>query len=524
MQARSRIFKAQPMAVPNASSADSLDASAHEAEQHVALGQQLSQKSRFIEAEACYLKALELNPNYPIAHNNLGGTLQAQGDSEGAVASYQRALQLDPHLRIARRNLAMLLVQLGRGDESFPLWHQEILSGSEGLGWMEDLVSTAMQARDLTLAGEYAALLATLRWASPWCPRCRDNSVLRLPVDAPTVYLTIPKLRHDIEQFKYLQRHNIVGEEFTTIIQEYQRTIVCLAVCSQDVRVPLDDEAQRTISHVYNRIVHVRNTPRVWRALSGEWDATTLESQYLDKPPGLVIVDEFLCSEALQSVRLFCLESTVWSANRYAHGRLGAFFRDGFNCPLLVQIAEELRQALPRVIGDRYPLRQLWGFKNAGNLPADSTNHADFAAVNVNFWITPDDANWDEGSGGLVVYDVDAPLSWDFNTYNSRPDIIKSFLQHQQARPIYIPYRQNRAIIFNSDLFHATAAVRFRSEYENRRVNVTMLYGDRANDVHHYNHRDATLISSKRRTCLGVSWTSITPRTCGMQRRRSTHP
>jgi hypothetical protein len=32
-----------------------------------------------------------------------------------------------------------------------------------------------------------------------------------------------------------------------------------------------------------------------------------------------------------------------------------------------------------------------------------------FAAVNVNFWITPDDANLDEKSRGLVVYDVDAP-------------------------------------------------------------------------------------------------------------------
>ena len=49
-----------------------------------------------------------------------------------------------------------------------------------------------------------------------------------------------------------------------------------------------------------------------------------------------------LSSEALESLRLFCLESTVWTGNRYAHGRLGAFFQDGFNCPLLLQIAEEL--------------------------------------------------------------------------------------------------------------------------------------------------------------------------------------
>jgi hypothetical protein len=35
------------------------------------------------------------------------------------------------------------------------------------------------------------------------------------------------------------------------------------------------------------------------------------------------------------------------------------------------------------------------------------------------------------------------------------------------------------ATIFNSDLFHETGEIRFREGYENRRVNVTMLYGRR---------------------------------------------
>ena len=411
---------------------------------------------------------------------------QIQGDYDGAVENYQRALRLDPHLRIARRNLATLLVRLGRREESFHLWHEEMLAGPEGLTWMDDLVSAAMRARDLTVAGEYAAILAALRWGSSWYLR-RYSSILPLRIEPPPLFLTIPKLRHDIEQFEYLQRQGVLGNEFTFIIRDYQRVIDRLVRRGINVRVPLGPEDQRTIGHIYNRIVHVRHTPRVQRALSGKWDAAAVESHYLDKPPGLVIVDDFLSAEALESVRLFCLESTVWSANRYAHGRLGAFFHDGFNCPLLLQIAEELRQTLPRVIGDRFPLRQLWGFKNGQSLPADSTNHADFAAVNVNFWITSDDANLDETSGGLVVYDIDAPLSWDFHTYNGRTDVIKPFLQRQKARAVTIPYRQNRAIIFNSDLFHATAGLRFRPGYENRRVNVTMLYGDRRNDVHHYN-------------------------------------
>jgi len=440
---------------------------------------------RYAEAEVCNRKAIELNPNHPMAHNNLGWTLQMQGDNQGAVDNYQKALQFDSDLKIARRNLATLLVQLGRHDESFHLWHQEILSGSQGIEWIHSVISTAMRARNLALAGEYAAILSDFRWASPWYPSRPEGFLASLPIDAPAVFLTIPKLVHDIEQFSYLQNHGVLDEEFTTIIENYQATIDRLTPHGINVRAPLDNEAQRTIGHVYNRIVHVRHTPRLRRALSDKWNPKAVESQYLDSPPGVVVVDDFLSNEALESLVLFCLESTVWSGNRYAYGRLGAFFHDGFNCPLLLQIAEELRETLTRVIGDRYTLRQLWGFKNGQNLPGDSTTHADFAAVNVNFWITPTEANLDQTCGGLMVYGVDAPLNWDFTTYNGRADIIKPFLQRQQARSVTIPYKQNRAVIFNSDLFHGTSELRFKPGYENRRVNITMLYGDREHDVHH---------------------------------------
>jgi hypothetical protein len=206
--------------------------------------------------------------------------------------------------------------------------------------------------------------------------------------------------------------------------------------------------------------------------------------QYLRSGPGLVVVDDFLSADALAGVRRFCTDSTVWFANRYQNGRLGAFFHEGFNCPLLLQIAEELRASMPGLLGG-YALRQLWGFKNKAFLPGDTTTHADFAAVNVNFWITPSEANLDEGGGGLVVYGVDAPPDWNFNMYNGRTDLIRPFLATRNAQSVVIPYRANRAVIFNSDLFHGTSEVRFREGYQNRRVNVTMLYGDRDQDKHH---------------------------------------
>jgi hypothetical protein len=191
-----------------------------------------------------------------------------------------------------------------------------------------------------------------------------------------------------------------------------------------------------------------------------------------------VVIDHFLEDGALEALRRFCLESTVWSTHRYSLGRLGSFFRDGFNTPLLIQIAEELRRAFPRVIGERHPLRQLWAFKYANRQP-ELAPHADFAAVNVNFWITPDDANLEPGGGGLILYDDRAPPDWDFEAYNRGGDRIRERLVASGARATHVPYRCNRAVIFDSDLFHTTSALRFRDGYENRRINVTLLFGDR---------------------------------------------
>jgi hypothetical protein len=142
-----------------------------------------------------------------------------------------------------------------------------------------------------------------------------------------------------------------------------------------------------------------------------------------------------------------------------------------------VQIADELRAALPRVVGKK-PVTQIWGYKYATTQPP-LTPHADFASVNVNFWITPDDANLEPGAGGLLMYDAAAPEDWTFEDYNRSPAKIRDFLKARGAKTTHIPYKCNRAVIFDSDLFHATPGLRFRSGYENRRINVTVLFGDR---------------------------------------------
>ncbi|MFF8380223.1 hypothetical protein ACF07V_29290 [Streptomyces sp. NPDC015661] len=385
------------------------------------------------------------------------------------------------------RERTVRLARLGRAEECAELWLRPGTATEENLRWLDATAWQAMDARDFTTAGELGRLHAHARWRNGATPDGRPA----VPADAlrppPVPYLSVPKLRHDVEQLRYLRARGLLGAGYDTVAATYETIAERLAAEGRFGQVPMTPADATAVGHVYNRLLHLGTAPRLDRALGDGWDPGVVEETYLADRCGIVVIDDLLSPRALESLRAFCLESTVWSANRYAHGRLGAFFRDGFNCPLLLQIAEELADALPRVIGDRYPLRQLWAFKNGPDLPRSGHTHADFAAVNVNFWITPTEANLDPDSGGLVVHRADAPPDWDFDTYNGRPDVIGSYLASHGVDAVRIPYRANRAILFNSDLFHGTDGVRFRPGYENHRINITLLYGEREDDVDHRN-------------------------------------
>jgi tetratricopeptide (TPR) repeat protein len=195
-----------------------------------------------------------------------------------------------------------------------------------------------------------------------------------------------------------------------------------------------------------------------------------------DSRPQIVVIDDFLTAEALEKLRLFCWGADVWR-RVYDDGYLGAMPEQGFACPLLAQVAEELPNAYPEIF-ERLPLRYLWGFKYDSSLKGINI-HADKAAVNVNFWITPDSANRDPQHGGLVVWDRAAPLDWEPDQYNGDIAASRAYLARMGAKPVTIPYRANRAVIFDSDLFHETDKIDFAPGYLNRRINITLLYGDR---------------------------------------------
>ena len=86
-------------------------------------------------------------------------------------------------------------------------------------------------------------------------------------------------------------------------------------------------------------------------------------------------------------------------------------------------------------------------------------------------------------SEGLIVYTKPPPLDWSFFQFNNEHGgaahdrRIKKLLK--DSAKIVVPYRQNRILLFKSDLMHSTDKVKFKPGFKNRRINLTFLFGDR---------------------------------------------
>jgi len=69
---------------------------------------------------------MQLKPDFTLAHNNLGVTLQELGRLDEALASYTQSIVLKPDYADAHSNLGTTLQELGRLDEALASYTQAI--------------------------------------------------------------------------------------------------------------------------------------------------------------------------------------------------------------------------------------------------------------------------------------------------------------------------------------------------------------------------------------------------------------
>jgi tetratricopeptide (TPR) repeat protein len=433
------------------------------------LGNVLRDCGKLTDAVAAYQQAIQLNPSQADLYNNLGVVKKEQGQIEDAVTAYRRALELKPAHAEALNNLGLALMEVGTLREAIASF-QQALSVMPGYQTARYNLGIAWSwAGDDTRAVECLQQVAHAK---------HDQG---RPIAETAIYRS--RVKHDLEQVQYLFAQHKLGNDQRSYLQSlisFQEHLDRNPTPGNRLALAPDDLLG--IAPSFNRILFCTPPARVDQgALNLSLDTASIEAGYHATKPEVTFIDGLLNEEALNSLRRFCWEATIWKKD-YENGYSGTFLGDGFASPLLFQIAEELRLKFPRIFR-HHRLTQAWAFKH------DSTRrglniHADAAGVNVNFWITADEANLNPDTGGLIVYDKEAPREWNFKDYNSdrnKPKIL-AWLNEVGAQAIRIPYRSNRAVVFNSDLFHETDALSFKDNYLSRRINITFLYGYRLRD------------------------------------------
>ncbi len=468
---------------------------------HNNLGLVFQKLGELQKAISCYQKAIEIQPNYAIAHNNLGIALKELRDYKKAIGCYEKAIQINPNYVGAHNNLGILLGELGEYKKAIGCYEKAIQINPnyvdaynnlgvafKELGELQKAIACYEKALKLkpdsvsaqaNISNIYIAQLDNLEKATS-----ESYKTLKMHHETSKFInqrISLYRLKHDVQQAEYLgsKNYKINGiDEF----QKIGNKILKRKENSKDdnnfnQKILLNHDEINSLLPFY-KANHIYQTSKISEnCINPEKNWQDVEEQYFNSSNQIIYIDDFLSNEAIKELREFCLVSKIWNAE-YKDKYLGAFSSTGFISPIHLQIAIDLKQKLPKLFG-KHRLGNFWAFKYDSTLGKGINVHADYAIHNLNFWITPDEYNNEKNSGGLKVYDAPAPEDWTFQKYNRNNEEIYKFLNDNNANCTNIPYKFNRAVLFNSAYFHETEEIDFKDGYESRRINITYLFGDR---------------------------------------------
>jgi len=454
------------------------------ADAHSNLGNILGETGKFKEAVVHCQKAIDLNPMHIEAHNNLGNSLRKLGQLNEAVASYNKAIDLNPESAVALSNLGNALRELGQPEEAVAHYckaidiNQKYAQAHSNLGHVQNELGRYDEAQAAYDKG------FQLSHGGPWWNSATyaDGDRLGSGPPAEAIFTSPFKLQNSVDQLDYLISKGRIDPSFRRLVDGYRKVLAEIQLRENpELVTELTRDQLGDIGSSYDRVIYCSEAPPIRTGtINTGLDFKNIEDHYFSSPVSVTTLDDFLTPKALRGLREFCLESTIFFGYTGNHF-VDSYVSRGFSCGLLFQIAEEVKQCFPRILGDHY-LSNMWVYRY-NNQSEGVAAHTDDGAVTFNLWITPGDANLDPDSGGLIVYTKEQPHDWDWGYHNRMKynatvkEKIADFLT--DADTVTIPHRENRSTLFHSNLFHKSDRIHFRDGYENRRVNITFLFGKR---------------------------------------------
>lgn len=420
------------------------------------------QAGRLGEAEAAYRAALAIAAGRAAILHNLGVVVAEQGRQADALELFEQAVMAEPGYASAHYNRGVALQKLGRGRDAIASLARAAALDPGHYDAHRALGFLYLAERDRDRSLDHFARTNELRRGED-----RDGSAL-----ASLTYSSRAKLRHDAAQLRHIASARRDGKRFELLARSYDQ----VAADFPEAITRLSDDQVDMLGEDYNCAIQITSAPAIaGRAVEPIARRVELAALFAADSNAAASIDNVLTPQALASIQRYLLGSTIWHDFSHIGGFVASYLEDGLASPLMLQIADELRAALPEVLGP-YPLTQAWAFKGLEGSSAVAA-HADDAHASINLWLTPDAANLEPEGGGLDICRVPPPPDWQIRGYDADMAEITAFMSANRGSTLRVPYRCNRAAIFRSRLFHASAAPRFAPGYENHRINLTLLYG-----------------------------------------------
>ena len=351
------------------------------------LGVAYKELGEFQKAISCYQKVIQIYPNYADAHNNLGVELKKLGDYQKAIICYEKAIQINPNYAAAYNNLGNVLASLEKYEEAINCFQKVLKIKPDSIEAQSNISNIFITQLD----NLEKAISSSYKTQKTICKKLTFNNQK----------ISLYRLKHDVQQAEYLssKNYNINGiNEFQKIGNKIlNRKKDSKEVNNFNQKVLLDHDEINSLLPFY-KANYIYQTSKISEScINPKKNWHDIEKQYFNSSNQTIYIDEFLSNGAIKELREFCLVSKIWN-NEYKNKYLGAFSSTGFVSPIHLQIAIELKQKLPLLFG-KLRLGKFWAFKYDSNLGKGINLHADFALLNLNFWITPDEHNNDKKSG-----------------------------------------------------------------------------------------------------------------------------
>ena len=434
------------------------------------------------EAERLYRLVIQHEPRQALAQHNLGVVIVQRGAIPESVAHFKAALDAEPRETLYWLSYARALLKSGQASEALRILEQAKARGLSGAP-LDALMAEALRSAPADDANALFSL-GNAQMAGGDFEKAIDS------------YSRAVAAKPDFAEAHFrlgsvLSETGRIAEGFAHFMRRaglvYGNGAVPDAPKNNAPHKRKHDQEQRDYlaggkapddAPQVATMFRIEEGNRLSGPAVNPANATpALFERWKSAEPQFVVMEDFLMPEALEKLRRYCAGSTIWR-KVYDAGYIGATPEDGFACPLLAQIAEEIRSTFAPIFAPHH-FHYLGAFKYDSTLSTGTNIHADNSAVNVNFYITPDDANLDPESGGMDIWDVAMPEGIDMRIYNGDENAAREFLKTSKARVTTVPHKANRAVIFRSDLFHKTSDCTFQEGYLNKRINVSLLFGHR---------------------------------------------